>query len=106
MSIFDGFYVIRVVPIPASETQEGVYALVVYSSCSRQPMFFPPRPDVKAERDGKDILQNVLGPTTTKYRSLWFDENATEEPYCSQFLNVFFCVLPIVAEPQKFGSGP
>ncbi|KAG8737217.1 hypothetical protein FRC11_002155, partial [Ceratobasidium sp. 423] len=59
---------------------------MVYTRLNKRPMFYRQRLDVEAERDGKEILRNIIGLKTAEYRTLWYDGDSCKEPYGSQFV--------------------
>ncbi|CAE6460034.1 unnamed protein product [Rhizoctonia solani] len=78
---------VTIVPIPVSESQEHDWALMVYTRRnSKKPVYFCQRLDSDAEKNGKQMLQDTIGLTAAEWKNLYFNEQATEEPYESRFV--------------------
>lgn len=59
---------------------------MVYTRHSKQRGCFFQRPGSKADTDGKRMLQDTIGLTTTGWVNVWYNENSTKGPIRSYFL--------------------
>ncbi|QRW25850.1 hypothetical protein RhiXN_10940 [Rhizoctonia solani] len=80
------YFAVIQVPTPLSEPGESSVGLMIYRQCSPRRVYLAPHADAKADVFGPQILQSLIGVTTSEWRCIWFKNYSTKPRFEAEFL--------------------